>query len=95
MRNNNNGLFVALQKFSKVLDAGFVEVVGRLVEQQQVRVLDKCLRQKQTRLLAAAKGTYFFIMVCSKVDHLKYFVDAWVNIVYLFSKCLFKKSTHR
>ena len=56
MRHQHDGAFVGLQRFGQGLARIQIEVVGRLIQQQQIGLApgDQC--QRQTRLLATGKA---------------------------------------
>src|SRR3989344_3735691 len=73
----------------------FVEVVGRLVQEQEVRILYKCLREQEARLLSAGKGAYLFIQRSVQVDRLEHLFYLRVDGVDFFGKHAFKKLPYR
>ncbi len=95
MRNDNAGLCILDQKFREMRDASFVEVVGRLVEEEQVWVLDECVGQEQPRLLPTREGAHHLVVVGVEVDHLEHAVDARVDVIYLFGECGLEEVAHR
>ncbi len=55
VRDHHAGLRVIAQKFSEMLNPLFVKIVGWLVKQKQIRILDERGRKQQPRLLASGK----------------------------------------
>ena len=55
MRNNDTGLGILLNKFREVCDPLLVEIVGRLVEQQQVGILNESRGEQKPCLLTAGE----------------------------------------
>ena len=78
-----------------MLDAGLVEIVGRLVKQKQVRVLYERLREQEARLLAAGKGSYLFFERRVQIDRLKHLFYLRVYGVDFFGKYALKKLAYR
>jgi len=64
MRNDEARLVVFLQERRKVLDTCMVEIVCRLVEQEQVWLLNECARKKKARLLPARERRELLVVVC-------------------------------
>ncbi len=54
--NDQTGFLIVNKKLCEVFDTGFVEIVGRLIKKQDVRILNKCRGQKQACLLTTGKG---------------------------------------
>ena len=53
MGNNRAGLLILDKETRQMLDSRFVEVVRRLVEEEQIRLLDKRRSEKEPRLLSS------------------------------------------
>ena len=56
VRDDQAGLLVIDQELGEVLDTGFVEIVGGLIEEKDVGVLDQSRSEKEASLLSAGKG---------------------------------------
>mgnify|MGYP006949121909 CR=1 FL=1 len=53
MRNNNTGFWVVDKKLCEMRDTLLVEIVGRLVEEQNIRVLNKRLGKQRVEAYQA------------------------------------------
>lgn len=94
VRDNETGLLVALEEPRKVLDACGIKVVRRLVQEKQVRVLDKSGREQETCLLTARERGDDAVVVGLQVHHLEHLIDLWVDVVYLLGEALLEECTH-
>lgn len=61
MGNQNKGVLIVLQKFGKPFDMFNVQIVGRLVQQQNLGVLQQQLSKQNLAALTAGKLAYVFI----------------------------------
>ncbi len=53
VRDNDHGLVIHDQEFDQVIDTGLIQIIGRLVQEQDVWFLDQRLGQEDTCLLPA------------------------------------------
>ena len=61
MGNQNEGMLVVLQEFGEPFDMFNVQIVGRLVQQQNLGVLQQQLSKQNLAALTAGKLAYVFI----------------------------------
>ena len=69
-----------------MVDAGLIEIVGRLVEKENVGILNEGVRQEKARLLSAGVRPNFFRDVGRKVYGFKNVSDALIEVVWNFGK---------
>jgi hypothetical protein len=53
MRNDDDCFFIGDEKIREMLNPFWVEIVGRLIEEKNVRVLDKSGSKKEASLLSS------------------------------------------
>ena len=100
MGNDDNGFLVFDKKVGEVLNASRIKIICWFVEQQNVRLLNQCRREKQSRLLSARKAADFFLenvrtgKMTGQVHDLKHGSDARIDVVYFLLKAGLKKFAH-
>ena len=76
MGNQNKGVLIVLQKFGKPFDMFNVQIVGRLVQQQNLGVLQQQLSKQNLAALTAGKLAYVFIQTdAAKTEAVGKFFD--------------------
>src|SRR3990167_10663902 len=78
-----------------MINAVLIQIIGRLVKQENIRILDKRVGEEKPGLLAAGKFADIFVQRQIKMHDIKNIFDEFVQIVFFLVKSGGKIFPHR